>query len=315
MRKRDIVVIGGSAGAIDAMKVLVGGLPSDFPASVFAVVHSSDTAPGYLAELLSNQGSLRGVKVTSQSPIEAGHLYTSPPGRHLALQNGLVRAVAGPKENRFRPSIDVLFRSAASAHRERVVGVLLSGYLDDGVSGLGAIKEVGGIAIVQAPEDAYASALPENALNQLEIDYCLPVAKIPELLVKLVDENINKQTTAAAGISTMPDSSNETPSRYTCPDCGGTLFEVVEGKVKRFRCRVGHAYSDRSLLSAQDERTENTLWAAQRALEERADMLSRLAERYRDKNNEALVRRYSLRAEASARQALQMRELLESSEL
>jgi len=314
MRKRDIVVVGGSAGAIDAVRILVRGLPSDFAASVFAVIHSSDTAPGHLAELLSNQSRLRGVKVTSQSPIEAGHLYTSPPGRHLALHDGLVRAVAGPKENRFRPSIDVLFRSAASTHRERVVGVLLSGYLDDGVSGLGTIKEVGGIAIVQAPEDAHASALPENALNQLEIDYCLPAAKIPELLVELVNKNIDEQTTTA-GISTMPDSSNETPSRYTCPDCGGTLFEVVEGKVKRFRCRVGHAYSDRSLLSAQDERTENILWAAQRALEERADMLSRLTERYRDKNNEALVRRYSQRAEASARQALQMRELLESSEL
>ena len=314
MKKRDIVVVGGSAGAIEPLKVLVRSLPSDFPASVFAVIHSSETAPGTLGDLLSNHSTLRGVKVTGQERIEAGHLYTSVPGRHLALHDGLVRAAPGPKENRFRPSIDVLFRTAARTHHERVIGVLLSGYLDDGVSGLSTIKQVGGTTIVQAPDDAHVSALPENALDLLEIDYCLPAAKIPNLLVELVNQKIGEQATAV-GVGAMRNGSNETPSRYTCPDCGGTLFEITEGKVKRFRCRVGHAFSDHSLLAAQDEQTENILWAAQRALEERADMLSRLASRYKERNHEALARRYSLRAEASARQALQMKELLESSEL
>lgn len=311
MRKKDIIVIGGSAGAIDVLKRLAQALPLNFAASLFAVVHASEGVYGYLADILGRESSLKATRVGNSMPIQPGHIYVSNPGLHLVLQDGFVRSVVGPRENRFRPSIDVLFRAAAEAHGPRVIGVLLSGYLDDGVSGLSAIKQRGGTTIVQDPQDAQAPALPENALENAEIDYCLPSATIPEVLMHLVGENVDQQIPPRR-VEIMPSSSENPPSRFTCPECGGTLFEVTEGKVRRLRCRVGHAFSDWSLLSAQDDRVEDLLWAAQRALEERADIFSRLASRYQEKGGSALLRRYRSRANSSSRQAQRLRELLDS---
>ena len=314
MRKKDIIVIGGSVGAIDVLKLLVRALPPDFSAALFAVVHASEDAPSYLANILGRESRLQAIKVAGEVPIEPGHIYVPYSGLHLVLQDGIVRSLNGPRENRFRPSIDVLFRAAAAAHGPSVVGVLLSGYLDDGVSGLSAIKQSGGTTVVQDPQDAQAPAMPENALENIDIDYCVTAAKLPDLLVRLAAENADERISHKQ-VEVMPDSSDNPPSRFTCPDCGGTLFEVTEGKIRRLRCRVGHAFSDSSLLSAQEDRVENLLWAGQRALEERADVLSRMASRYEEKGNSALLRRYRTRSKASRGQAKRLRELLEDADL
>jgi two-component system, chemotaxis family, protein-glutamate methylesterase/glutaminase len=312
MAKKNIVVIGGSTGSIDILKLLVRKLPRDFDACLFAVTHVSEDSSNYLARILNYSGNIRAEIVSEKTKIQSGYLYLPESGSHLAFHDGMVYPSAQPRENRFRPAIDVLFRTAAQAYGPRVIGVLLTGYLDDGTSGLGIIKEAGGTTIVQDPADAMVSSMPENALEAVEVDYCVPASALPELLMKLVHENV--KTNGKVAKSTMKGVSNPAdnpPSRFTCPDCGGTLFEVEEGKLKRFRCRVGHAYSEKSLLIAQDDNVENLLWAAQRALEERADMLDRLASRYAKKGQEILQRRFSGRAKKSNQQAEMLRELLE----
>lgn len=310
--KKNIIVIGGSAGALSILQSLVAALPEDFDASLFMVMHTSNELPSYLAKILNRKKKLLATVVEKPTRIEPAHVYLPRSGHHLVLQDGMAISYLGPKENRFRPAIDVLFRTAAQAYGPRVVGVLLSGYLDDGTSGLSAIKEAGGTTVVQDPEDAFAPAMPENALDAVDVDYCLAAAKIPQLLVKLAGGNTKIKSNGKPQGVAMSKPADNPPSRYTCPDCGGTLFEMQEGGVKCFRCRVGHGFSEKSLLSAQDDSVENLLWAAQRALEERSDMLNRLASKYSAKGNAGLKRRFSSRAQPSANQAQRLRDFLEA---
>src|SRR6478735_7471049 len=188
MASHDIVVIGGSAGGIEALKRICEGLPSDFPAAVFVVVHISPSSRSIMPDLLSRAGKLPARHPRNDEPINRGVIYVAPPDVHMLLRPGHVILRRGPQENRTRPAIDPLFRSAAVAYGSRVIGVLLSGLLDDGCAGLIAIKSCGGLCVVQEPNDAMWSEMPRNALAHANVDHCVPVADMPDLLSRLVHE-------------------------------------------------------------------------------------------------------------------------------
>ncbi|HZT95876.1 MAG TPA: chemotaxis protein CheB [Chloroflexota bacterium] len=294
MPNHDIVVIGASAGGVTALRELVGGFRVAFPASAFVVLHLPPYATSALPQILDRGGPVKAVAAVDDAPVQPGRIYVAPPDCHLTIEDGRVRVSRGPKWNRYRPAIDVLFRSAAVAYGPRVVGIVLSGSLDDGSLGLASIKAHGGTTIVQDPAEALFPGMPGNALDRVEIDYCLPLGEIPAVLTELVDgrssqpekgrlkEVARMEESAATGedIESVPGLIDEQqdgpPSVYTCPECHGSLWQVETGNLKHYQCRVGHSYSPESLFGAQGEALEAGLWAALRALEERIDLATRL---------------------------------------
>jgi two-component system, chemotaxis family, protein-glutamate methylesterase/glutaminase len=292
MLSKDIIVIGTSAGGIEALKVLAGGLPSDLKASVFIVLHMGANGLGILPEILLRAGPLPASNARQAEAIRPGHIYVAPPDHHLLLEpTGCVRLSRGPKENRFRPAVDPLFRSAAHVFGPRVVGVILTGFLDDGTAGLWAIKERGGTAVVQDPEEALAPSMPRSALQHVPVDHCVSLKDMAPLLVELArtpvkhkgappvpkrletEVKIAKENNALeAGITEWGE-----PSLYACPECHGVLLQLKEGSNVRFRCHTGHAYSLETLLAEFTERTEETLWNAIRSMEETVLLLRRMA--------------------------------------
>ncbi len=288
--KHDIIVVGASAGGIEALQKVVGALPAGLDAAVFVVVHLWAEAESFLPQILSRAGNLSAVHPSEGQLLEVGQIYAAPPDRHLVLHDAKIRVVRGPRENRHRPSIDVLFRSAASVYGPRVAGVLLTGADDDGTAGLKAIKERGGIAVVQDPADSAYPAMPQSALSVLEPDFTLPLDEIGPLMRDLVAGVVKPKGRRA--VSEPADRSFRqeqgepidvtklgAPSAFTCPDCRGTLWELQEGGLLRFRCRVGHAFSTRSMVDAQSDIVERALWEAARTLEESAAMSRRIAQK------------------------------------
>lgn len=305
MRSRDIVVIGGSAGSIEPLKVIVQGLPADFPGSVFIAVHVSADSPGLLAKLLSD--GLKASNPLDQEHIQRGRIYVARPDHHLTIEDGKVRVLRGPRENRHRPAIDPLFRTAARAYGPRVVGVILSGFLDDGAAGLYAVKQRGGITIVQDPNDAVRKDMPKQAIEYVAPHKVLVARDIATTLVELangqeveldmakkksaVSRKSNgknqKRLNAASGGLEKPDVNEKTahveegegvPSVFACPECHGVLWEFKDGKIVRFRCRVGHSFGNESLNTELSTASEAALWAAVRALEEKSALQRRLVE-------------------------------------
>lgn len=294
MTKRDIVVIGASMGGIDALKVLVGALPSDFDASVFITIHVAPQSLGILPEILERAGPLPASNASDWERFEPGHIYVAPPDYHLLLERGgYARTTKGPKENRFRPAVDTLFRSAAAAFGPRVIGVILTGWLDDGTAGLHAVKECGGTAVVQDPRDARAASMPRSAIAHVNVDYTVPLVDIAPLLVRLTREPVP----VLEGGDPVPDKIKTEirialeddavesgilkwgePSLFACPECHGTLLQMQESGNLRFRCHTGHAYSIESLLAAMGEKTEEALWNALRAVEENVYLMRRIVE-------------------------------------
>lgn len=297
---KDIIVIGASAGGIEAIRTLLSALPQHFPASVFVVVHTAANSPGVLADIFDRAGSMPVKYAKRGEPIVPGQVYLAPPDHHLLIVPGKVELTRGPKENRFRPAVDPLFRSAAQTYGPRVVGVILSGGLDDGTNGLWTIKQLGGTAVVQDPEDALAPSMPLSALRHVRIDHTVPVAELAPLLLRLaaspadapegdlvvpedirIEVNIAKEDKASeAGVFQLGQ-----PSNYACPECHGVLLQMKDDTPLRFRCHTGHAYTLESLLSEMDEMIEDSLWNAIRALEERA-MLMRQAGTHARQSNE-----------------------------
>jgi two-component system, chemotaxis family, protein-glutamate methylesterase/glutaminase len=296
MSGRDIVVVGTSAGGVEALRALVGGLPADFPGSVFIVMHTAADSPGVLAQILDRSGPLPVANASNRGRIHPGRVYVAPPDMHLLLEPGVVRLTRGPKENRFRPAVDPLFRSAAQVFGPRVVGVVLTGGLDDGTSGLWAVKRLGGTAVVQDPDEAFMPSMPLSAINRVEVDYTLPLAQIAPLLARLastsvaeqggyeVPEELNIEVSIAKedraldiGLSKLG-----TPSIFACPECHGTLLQLKENGRTRYRCHTGHAYSADSLLSEITEGVEVSLWNAIRAIDESAMLLRHIAEHARE---------------------------------
>lgn len=316
-RTHDIVVIGGSTGAIDALTDVFRQLPDDFAASIFVTVHVASEAPGYLPVILERSGPLPARSPSGSERIEPRVIYVAPPDYHLLIDDGYVKLSRGPRENRHRPAIDPLFRSAARHHGSRVVGVILSGELDDGSLGLMAIKMRGGIAIVQDPNDALAPEMPRRAIRHARPDYVLQAAQIAGVLARLSREPVNgRPPEVTMSIergrdgplfeSQGNDHKPGKPSAFACPECHGVLWEVEDGELLRFRCRVGHAYTAQALNEGLSETTEAALWASLRVLEEKAALLHRMAA----SNNERAAARYQDQAQGYERHAETIRDIL-----
>jgi two-component system chemotaxis response regulator CheB len=329
MQRKDIIVIGTSTGGIDALRELAAALPRDLKAAVFVTLHVAPYSLGILPEILERAGPLPASNATDWEQFEQGRIYVAPPDRHLLLEpSGHVRVTRGPRENRFRPAIDPLFRSAAHAFGPRVVGVILTGWLDDGTAGLWAIKERGGAAVVQHPEDAFAPAMPQNAIKHVEVDHVIPLKEIAPLLVRLteapaaeegarpVSEEMETEVKIAREDNALESGIMKwgEPSVYACPECHGVLLQLKEGGNMRFRCHTGHAYSVDSLLAEYTEKTEESLWSAIRAIEEgiilMRDLAKHLGERHDGTDAEALLRK----AEESQRRADMVRQAVMSHE-
>lgn len=292
MEKIALFTVGASAGGLEALQKLVSGLPRDFPAAIWIVVHISPNSPGLIAEILNAAGDLPARKARTGDPVEAGQILVAPPDHHLLVDSdGRALLGRGPKENRFRPAVDPLFRSAALALGGRVAGIILSGGLDDGASGLFAIKQCGGMAIVQEPNEAIAPSMPRAALRTVTVDARLRVAEMPALMLQLatayrpnrqeacMTSDLDKEVQIAAGVeSHIADAKSfGEPSPFTCPECHGALLRLHEGGGERFRCHTGHAFTEESLAAEMQDAVERALWVAARALEEQAALLSHMA--------------------------------------
>lgn len=327
MQGRDIIVVGASAGGVEALKILVSLIPADIPAAIFVVLHVPPKGTSILPQILTRSGRLPAHHAIDGETIRPGRIYVAPPDVHLMVHDGAIQLARGPKENGHRPSVDVLFRSATRVYGPRVAGVILSGALDDGSAGLLAVKRRGGVAVVQDPADALYPAMPLNALGTVEVDHTLPVAEMGDLLDRLARDPVPDE-----GGEAMPEPSDEMayedeiaafdqeaiqsdqrpgrPSGFGCPDCGGSLWELHGDELVRFRCRVGHAWSAGSLIAKQSEALEEALWVALRALEERADLAHRLARRLQKRGVARLAARYQEQRAECKRQADLVREIL-----
>jgi two-component system chemotaxis response regulator CheB len=304
-----------------ALSEIIGSLPADLPAAVFAVLHVSPHAPSALPRILSRAGDLPALyPKEGKEKIEQGRVYIAPPDRHLAIENGHVTTTREATENGHRPAVDVLFRTAARYYGPRVVGVVLTGNLDDGTAGLADIKERGGVAVVQDPEEADHPGMPTNAILHVPVDHVLPMAAIGTLLDRLAREPVPEAALAAFQetylMSTREEKKEDLdgeraaiPSAFTCPECGGSLFEKPGQEPLHFRCRTGHAYSPETLGAKQSDTLENALWAALRSLEEQGALARRMEKRLGDISGRS-SQRYGDRAREAEKHSELLREIL-----
>lgn len=292
--RSDIIVVGASAGGLDVLKTIVRGLPADFSAAVFVVVHIAPDQSSSLAGILDRRSDLEVRQAVNGEPVRHGTALVAPPDHHLVFADSTIRLERGPKVNAHRPSIDVTFRSAAEHFGSRVIGVVLSGGLDDGTDGLRIIKRFGGCAVVQDPLDAEFDSMPRSAIEHVDVDRVLAADKIAAALIEIASDLRDAEVKADMGLaSTEPDR----PSQYVCPECNGTLFESDQAGWSTFKCRVGHAYTEESLVLNKGIALETALWTAARTLREQADLFDRLSSRA-GPHNDALRMRFEGRAAA-----------------
>lgn len=322
-RPSSIFVIGTSAGGLDALEGLVAQLPDDFPAPIFVVQHMSADADGdALRRVLNRSGRLICKEAKDGAAFENSHIYLAPADHHLMLVKGKMLVTKGARENRSRPAIDPLFRSAAVAYRSKVIGVVLTGYLDDGTAGMIAIKRCGGVCVVQDPRDAAYPDMPQNVLNQIKADHTVPIAEMGALFMKLLNRPVRKDKSvptdlvieaqiAERVLSDLP--SVEAVGRqvpFNCPGCGGVLWEVEEGEVLRYRCHTGHAFTSSVLLAEQSAKIEETLWTALRMFEERRNLLTTMSQ----SNAKGVLPSAAARAKESEVHIERIRAMLRSSD-
>jgi two-component system chemotaxis response regulator CheB len=269
--KPGIIVVGASAGGVEALQRLAAGLPANLDASVFVVLHIGAGMDGHshLPAILSRAGKLPAVAPRDGAQIEAGKIYVAPPDSHLLVNKGSVHLSHGPKENWTRPAINPLFRSAAAAYGADVIGVILTGMLDDGVAGLAEIKRRGGVAVVQDPRSALYSSMPLSALKSVDVDHVVPLSQIGSFVADLAE--------AERIADVKEDPMNRTPSDLTCPECRGPLWEERQGRIVEFACRVGHRYTPLAMEAEHRTTVERSLWSSLVAVEEAAEIAEKLA--------------------------------------
>ena len=319
---RDVIVIGASAGGIEALRELLGGLPGDLPAALFVVLHTAEHAPGLLAQVLGRSSALPVVTAVEGQRFERGQVYVAPPDLHLIVGHDHLHVRRGPRENGSRPAIDPLFRSAAASCTTRVIGVLLTGMLNDGTSGLQAIKRCGGLTIVQDPSDAAYGEMPRSALRHVAVDHVLPLHEIPAILAALalqarpppgeVPDDIRAEALIAAQeIRDMrhPEE-RRTISSITCPECHGSMQEIVDGGFVRYRCHTGHAFTLEALGAIQADAWERALYNAYRAQQERAMLVGRMADEARARGAATAAEQLQQRAQSYEEGADLLRDLL-----
>jgi two-component system chemotaxis response regulator CheB len=291
MPTKDIVVIGASAGGVEALRRLSATLPADFPAAVFVVQHLSPAGPSLLPLLISRAGSLPALCPADGAPIEPGRIYVGSPDLHMLVRPGRILMRRGPHENRTRPAVNALFRSAALAYGSRVIGVVLTGLLDDGTEGLIAIKAAGGLSVIQDPKDAEWPSMPQNALKRDHVDHKVRLDDLGALLARLVREEagvsiplprnyVIEDQMAAQEFAVMESDivTPGQPSHISCPDCGGVLNEITAEDEIRFRCQVGHAFTPLGLASAQNDELERALSIAARTHRDRIRLFAQMGD-------------------------------------
>jgi two-component system, chemotaxis family, protein-glutamate methylesterase/glutaminase len=310
-RPARVVGIGASAGGVDALIRLVRHLPADLPAAICIVLHVPATGRSLLAPILDRVTELAVAVAVDGEPLVCGRIYVAPPDRHLTVAEGQVRLDRGPKENAVRPAVDPMLRSLAAAYGERSVAVVLSGALGDGSSGAVAVKQAGGTVIVQDPDDATVPSMPTSALRAVgDVDAVLRSHEIGTALLELADpaRRIREDTAVPVGGEPLEETVVRPPgppSAFTCPECHGPLWEVDDGPLVSYRCRVGHGFSEDALIIEQGSAVEAALWSALEALEERAEFLRRVAARHG-----TLRPRLRDRFDAAARDAVERAELI-----
>jgi two-component system, chemotaxis family, protein-glutamate methylesterase/glutaminase len=283
-RQRDLVVVGASAGGVEALGKLVANLPQELPAAMLVVLHVLSTGTSVLPSILARASALPATSARHGERIERGHIYVAPPDHHMLVADEHIGLTRGPRENGHRPAIDPLFRSAARSRGDRVIAVVLSGALDDGTAGLRVVQRAGGTTLVQDPADALYESMPRSAIRHGAADHVVEIDSMADAICELIDAPITGKVPAAEAEPLALDSADPSPLRgnasgLTCPECGGALWEQQEGEVVRFRCHVGHAYSVDSMQAEQGVALEAALWSALRSLEERAGLFRRLARR------------------------------------
>lgn len=314
-----VVVVGASAGGVEALRELAARLPADLPASVLVVLHVPSTGTSALPAILDRAGALPARHAVDGDRLRAGEILVAPPDRHLVVLGGHVGLTRGPQENGHRPAIDVLFRTAARTWGENAIGVVLSGSLDDGAAGALALVRRGGQCLAQDFEEALYDSMPRAAVAAAGLDHPLPVAGIVDRLSEWLAAPHSAAPTAPSPTMITetemaeldPEAMHDhdrpgAPAGYGCPDCGGSLFEIQDGELRRFRCRVGHAWSADSLLARQTVALESALWMALRGLEEKAALNADLGERANQRGQDKAAARFA----ASATETLQAAELV-----
>ena len=292
-----IIVIGASAGGLQAVTELMAQVTEEMNAAVFLVLHASSFAYGDIVVQRLQRNSVFTCKIAEHDePIRTRHFYLAPPDHHLILKNGKMILGRGPVENRWRPSIDVLFRSAAVNYTTRVIGIIVTGLLEDGAAGMQTIKACGGTCIVQDPKEAEYPDMPQAVLRVVDVDYCTSLQRIAIILQEKTKNGVGKSANipaqvlkeaeiaerVAIGIDVISDLGGER-SAYSCPDCGGALWELKDGGMTRFRCHTGHMYSANDLQEVKRKELEKTFWVVLRILEERRNLLYKMAEEERSK--------------------------------
>lgn len=331
MKKRDIIVIGASAGGVNALIEFVKSLPQNFDASIFVVLHVHPSTPSNLPNILTNFGHLRAVHPRDGEKIKAKHIYIAPPDHHMLIEDDRVLVRKGPKENRFRPSVDVLFRSAAYNYGSRVIGIVLSGMLNDGTSGMWSVKHRGGLCIIQDPDDALFESMPLNVLHEVDVDYSIPVKEMSMLLQELINENAPKmheitpeqmelmkmEVVIAANDNAFElgilNKGQLTP--FTCPECHGALISLKEGTMVRFRCHTGHAFSSSTLLTGVTESIEEQVWSTMRTFEEAVMLLEHIANTFKQAGNESAAEEFFKKAEESRKRSKILHKMVKTQEV
>lgn len=308
-KAHNIIVIGTSAGGLEALDTLIARLPTDLPASIFIVQHMAPQNTGIaLLHRLGKYKAFHCSLAIDKEKFLPGRIYIAPADYHLLIKKDHLLVTKGARENRYRPAIDPLFRSAAATHGPHVIAVLLSGVLDDGTAGLMAVKKCGGLTIVQDPIDAAYPEMPQSALNNVDVDYCVPISEMGDLLEKHALEPARNSKPFPNSIRIEAEIAERVLSDvkqvsglggqvpYNCPNCGGVLWEMTEANVVRYRCHTGHSFTAKALLTSQTEKIEETLWISLRMFEERKNLMTNLAAR---ETQPSLKRSYQEQAKAT----------------
>jgi two-component system, chemotaxis family, protein-glutamate methylesterase/glutaminase len=323
----EIVVVGASAGGLQALIDILSLLPGDLPAPILVAIHTPPERTSDLAAVLGRAGDLPASFASRDQRLQPGHVYVAPPDYHILVTGLGATLNHGPKENGFRPAIDPLFRSAARVFGARAMGVILSGALDDGAYGLKLIKDAGGIAVVQDPDEAIVPSMPLTALQYVAVDHVLTTDNIAKLITESTsqtNERVPSMARAKVQSAVENDDGNgkqeitidEMKQEFgpatalTCPDCGGALWEIIDGQLVRYRCHVGHQYSTEGLDSGQRDVVEEALWTAVRVLEEHADLRSRMSRRADMAGLNAVSSGFADSAQAAHVQAQSIRDVL-----
>jgi two-component system chemotaxis response regulator CheB len=308
---RDIVIIGASSGGLEALTRLIPLLPEDLPAAVFIVMHLPPSPPSILHQILQPRSRWPVLPAVHGASVRHGVITVAVNDHHLLFHGNTLRLARGPRENRARPSVDACLRSAAMEFGSRVIGVVLTGNLDDGTAGLWAVKDRGGVTITQSPDEAAFPSMPRNALTHAPVDHVVTITELPDLLSKLTREQVvpagltargqtlvieNRiaagENAMVAGVLTLGG-----PSANTCPHCHGTLMEVNDSGPLRFRCHTGHAFSPESLLLDLDRTIDDALWNVLRAIDERQMLLDQLIQSAKVVGDQATAQEYARQSE------------------